>query len=105
MPAKVRLAGRLPSGHLNGLDSITDQLITTPDRDMVALIWFDVATISTDVDSGEDTPTVRVRRVEPIGPLPEVPEQVTALAEQLFERRTGRKALPFDQPEFDEDAL
>ncbi len=106
MSALVRLAARLPGdAEINGLDAIADQLATNTGDPIVAIVWFDVSKVTHDIDAGTDVPTVRVRRVEPIGSLAFVPDSVTALAEKLFEERTGRKALPFDQLELNDDDL
>lgn len=105
MSAIVKLAARLPGdAEINGLDSIRDQLLEEPSRLAVALVWFDVARVTHDTDSGTDVPTVRVRRVEPVGTLEQTPTHLQKLAEELFEKRTGRRALPFDIVVGDQDA-
>lgn len=104
MSAVVRLAGRLPGDiEINGLDSIADELCARPDDVVVALVWFDVSKVTRDVDSHTDVPTVRVRRVEPLGGVADIASSLTAMAEKAFEERTGRKALPFDQLELDDE--
>ncbi len=103
MSAQVRLSSRLGADEMMGLDAIADQLCAQPNDVVVALVWFDVSKVTRDVDSHTDVPTVRVRRVEPLGGVADIASSLTAMAEKAFEERTGRKALPFDQLELDED--
>ena len=103
MSASVRLAAKLEGNELNGLDHIAHDLCQEPEQVILALVWLDVSKITTDVDSGAELPTVRVRRVEPVGALAEVPKAVKDLAEKLFEKRTGRVALPLEDIEGGEE--
>lgn len=98
MSAVVRLAAKLPGNdEINGLDHIAGDLCANPGEPIFALVWFDVSKVTTDVDSGTRVPTVRVRRVEPVGPIGQVPDFVRSLARQLEEKRTGRAPLPFEE--------
>lgn len=109
MSARVKLSGRLAGNEeTNGLDAIAGQLVEEAESGeapiRVALVWFDVEKVTLDVDSGAALPTVRVRRIEPLGVVGDVPEAVRTLAQDAHEKRTGRTPLPFDDVEV-EDAL
>lgn len=66
--AVVKLAGKLPGDlETNGLDDQVDDLVDSPHEIRVALVWYDVSKITDETDSGKRIPTVRVRRIEPLG--------------------------------------
>lgn len=101
MSETVRLSSKLSKDEeTNGLDQLHDTLKHNPKQAICAIVWLDVQKVTNDIDSGTDIPTVRVRRIEPIGAVDKVPESVIALAGELFEKRTGRPPLPFDTLEF-----
>lgn len=109
MSARVKLSGKLAGNEeTNGLDAIAGQLVDEADEGgapiRVALVWFDVERVTLDVDSGAHVPTVRVRRIEPLGVVGDVPDAVRKLAQDAHEQRTGRTPLPFDDVEV-EDTL
>lgn len=96
MSNTVKLSARLAKDdELNGIDSLGADLVDNPDQVICAIVWLDVAKVTHDVDSGDDLPTVRVRRIEPFGTVDKTPQNVIELAAELYERRTGRKPLPF----------
>jgi len=97
MSASVTLSGKLP-GHedVNGLDAIVEDLVDDPTTIRVALLWIDVPKITDNTETGARVPTVRVRRVEPLGTLDDIPDVVRDLAIKAHEARTGRTPLPFD---------
>lgn len=106
MSAMVRLAAKLPGNdEINGLDHIAYDLCDNPGTPVFALVWFDVAKVTTDVDAGTRVPTVRVRRVEPVGPLSEVPAAVAKLVTALGEKRLGRVPLPLEEFDPGDDEL
>jgi hypothetical protein len=97
MSATVRLSSKLPGEEeINGLDHLASSLLDSPHQVLVAICWLDVPKITEDTDKDERVPTVRVRRVEPIDVIAKVPDAILKLAAELFESRTGRRALPFD---------
>lgn len=103
MSSTVKLSSKLAaSEELNGLDNLATSLRENPEQVIVSICWFDVKSIVHDVDSGEDVPTVRLRRVEPIDVVEKIPDAVMKLAAELFEKRTGRRPLPFDVVEYEE---
>lgn len=89
-----KLSSSLPQGEGNGLAALGPRLTEEPHKPRVALIVLNCKSISTDVDTGEITPTARILRIEP------VLEADLARAEQLMRRglqqRTGQETLPID---------
>lgn len=80
------------TGCYPGAAAIAADLIAEPHRFKVLLMIVDCKRVTSDIDTGEQVPTARVRRVEPVLP------QDLAAAEQLMRRalehRTGRVTLP-----------
>jgi hypothetical protein len=96
--ARIALSSKLPADEeTNGLDSLNQSLVDNPHQIIAALVWLDCPKITVDTESGDERPTVRVRRVEPFGTVDKIPAAVVKLALQLQEKRTGRQALPFDR--------
>ena len=103
MSDAVKLSSQLAKDdELNGLDAIAEDLITNPQAVTLALVWLDVAKITTDVDTGTKVPTVRIRRVEPHGVAEQASAAIRKLAEDATGKRTGRVPLPFDIVDHDE---
>jgi hypothetical protein len=107
MSATVKLSSKLPGEiDINGVDYLVDDLVKDPEAIRVGVVFFDVVKVTSDIDSGADIPTIRVRRLEPIGTTEDAPKSIRDLVDQAVEKRTGRKALPFDQVEvLDDDPL
>jgi hypothetical protein len=97
MSATVKLSSKMPGDPaINGLDAHVDELLTDPEEFVVAVAYLDVVKITRDVDSGDEIPTVRVRRIEPLGYISEVPQAVRDAVAAAEEKRTGRKPIPFE---------
>lgn len=104
MSAVVKLGSKLPGDfEVNGLDAQVDYLLDNPKDLMLAVVWLDVQKVTVDTDSGDHIPTVRVRRIEPIGAVGQVSEAVVKLVGDAFEERTGRKPIPMDIAEVTEE--
>lgn len=97
MSAKVKLSGALPGDEYNGLDDIAGQLIETPEKLQLCLVWLDVRKIEDITDTAERIPVVRIRRTEPVGDAKNAPQELRDLALRLYEKRTGKTPLPIDQ--------
>lgn len=98
MSALIKLSSKLPGDEeVNGLDSLHEQLVEDPQQVIAVLAWLVVPKVTHDVPTGTDVPTVEVRRIEPIGAVQSTPAAVQQLAAELYEARTGRNPLPFDQ--------
>lgn len=93
MSATVKLSAKLPGEpEINGVDSTVEA-------------HYDVAKVTHDVDLGTDVPTIRVRRIEPLGLVGDVPPAVRKAVAAAEEARTGRKAIPFEIVEVGEHAF
>jgi hypothetical protein len=99
MSALVRLSSKLPGDpEINGLDYLSEELASHPtDQVVCVLAWLTVPKVTTVTATGAVVPTVEISRVEPIGVIEKTPAAIQQLAAELYERRTGRNPLPFDQ--------
>lgn len=106
MSAVVTLSSKLPGdGEINGLDAQAKWLEDNPDELLVAIVFLDTQKLTIDTDSGDHVPTVRIRRIEPIGTVADVPKSVRQVMGAAEEKRTGRKAIPFEIVEVGEHAF
>lgn len=105
MSAVVRLSSALPGDpEVNGLDHLADRMSAEPSSTVVtAIVWFDVSKVTYLPEQDAHVPTVRVRKVEPIGESHETRQKVADLYAELQEARLGRQPLPFDQLEGSRD--
>jgi hypothetical protein len=104
MSAVVKLGSALPGDvETNGLDQQAEWLIEHPKDAVLALVWLDVKEIKVDTDTGAQIPTVRVRRIEPLGEVGDMSDAIVKLAGDAFEKRTGRRPIPFDVVEVTEE--
>ena len=102
MSATVKLSSRLPGDpEINGLDALRDELLLDPTQIVCAIAWIKVKDIrriiEQEPDSPSEIPTVEISRVEPIDVVGRVPKAITDLAAELYEKRTGKNPLPFEQ--------
>lgn len=103
MSATVKLSSKLPGEvDINGVDYLVDELVKDPEAIRVGVVFFDVVKVIKDVDAGTAIPTIRVRRLEPIGDVTNAPDAIRKIVDEAMETRTGRKALPFDQVEVED---
>ena len=100
MSDTVKLSAAMPADtDTNGVDALAATLVDDPEQIHVAVLWFDTVKITDLTDSGRRIPTIRVRRVEPIGNVADVPAAIRDLVDAATEKRTGRAPLPFDEVE------
>lgn len=100
MSNEVRLSSRLAKDEeTNGLDHLAGDLKNNPDQVICAITWLTVEKLTTDVQEHTTYPTVAIKRIEPIGVVGKVPQEVIELAASLFEERLNRAPLPFDVTE------
>jgi len=109
MSALVRLSSKLAADpELNGLDAQRGDLVDEPDQLRAAIVWYDTQKVTIDTDSDEHIPTVRLRRIEPLGLISQVPAAVRDAVDVAVEKRTGRTPIPFEDVTvdgFDPDQL
>jgi hypothetical protein len=91
----VSVSGNLPAGDGNGLAAIVSELIRNPKQMHVCIAIVDTRKVTTDADSGDVTPTVRIRRIEVIGDAEDM-RVAERLMRRSLDQRTGREALPYD---------
>lgn len=104
MSAVVKLSSALPGDYeTNGVDALQGDLVDEPKILRCAFVWFDVKDIKIDVDSGEQVPVIRVRRIEPLGMADDVTKAIRAEVEKAMEARTGRTPIPWDIVEVTEE--
>lgn len=102
MSSEVKLAGRLPaSAESNGMPSVQADLLTDPEEQRLAVIWYDVLKITRDVDQGDEVPTIRVLKIEPLGQVDEVSQAIREEVMRKAETRLGHTPLPFGQTDPD----
>ncbi len=96
MSAAVRLSSKMPGDpETNGVDSLRTRLVDEPEDLRVALVWFDVARVTIDTDTDEHVPTIRIRRIEPLGTIEDVDPVVREVVQDAVAARTGRRPIPF----------
>jgi hypothetical protein len=96
MSAFVRLSSKLPGDpETNGVDALSDALVKDPARIRYGVVWFDAAKVTEDTDTGDVVPTMRVRRIEPIGEADAVLPEIARVVEDAVRARTGRAPIPF----------
>lgn len=91
----VKLSGRLPDFPENGLDAISHQLCGKPEDVVVVIARLDTSRLTTELDSGDVVPTVRILSIEPLRDDSEA-ETALDLMRLAFEARTGLAHLPFE---------
>ena len=96
MSNTIRLSSKLPGDpETNGLDARRDHFIHDGETPIACIAWVVATKVTRDLATGEEVPTVEVRRIEPIGSPSAVPQMIQDLAAELYEKRTGRDPLPF----------
>lgn len=104
MSAVVKLSTKLPGdAETNGLDAQAPRLIEHPDELLCAVVWIDAQKITEDTDAGTRVPTARIRRIEPIGDVNDVPAAVRDVVQAAVQKRTGRTPIPFEDAEVGDD--
>ena len=97
MSATVRLSAKLAKDdELNGLDDLAADLIEDPAKIRCAVIWFDAVKVTHDTDTGDDIPTARIRKLEPIGDAKDVPDIIRKAVADAYHARSGSQPLPFE---------
>ena len=97
MSAIVKLSSKLPGDpEINGLDARRGDLVDDPEAMLVCIAYVDTSKVVIDTDTGDHIPTVRIRRIEPLGSVSEVPQAVRDAMGAAESERTGRTPIPFE---------
>ena len=94
MPA-LKMSAGLPGDDRNGLAPIVRRLVDDPEDVHVAVVLLDTTKVTTDVETGDVVPTVRIRAIEPIEETSDSAE-LERLLRSAYERRTGQVELPLE---------
>lgn len=89
-----RLSAALPTGEANGLSALDHKFVALPHETVVAIVLLDVKQIVTNPDTEESTPTLRIRRVEPIVGTDR--DLAAQMMRRAVEERTGQSVLPIE---------
>lgn len=90
----AKLAGSLPGGDANGLGPILRVLVEAPHRRHIVIAVVDSKRTTVDNDSGEQVPTLRVRRIEVV--RRDDLDAAERLVRRALEERTGQTVLPLE---------
>ena len=89
----VKLSSALPDDH--GLEAIAEQLIAEPSAKRLIVALCHTRKITTDIDTGEEAPSVQLDRVEVVDDPQEI-DRLVAILRRRHEARTGKTVLPLD---------
>jgi hypothetical protein len=92
----VKIATQLPKGPQNGLVAIDRALVNRPEDSHIIVAEVDCKSITTDTDTGDTEPTVRILHVEVINERSGNWDTVRAAMDSAYRRRTGDNPLPID---------
>jgi len=88
----TKLLGKLPQDNeQNGLNALASKLIEDPERRHVIVAIVDCSVVTTNVDTDETEPTIRVLRVEAVNADDDT--DARKMLKRALEKRTGRTAL------------
>ncbi|MPZ66197.1 MAG: hypothetical protein GEU83_12010 [Pseudonocardiaceae bacterium] len=90
----AKMTSALPKDDRDGLDP--GIFLKDPDVAHLAVVLLDTKAITSDVDSGEEYPTVRVRAIESFHRNSETGKQLQRIWRETWEQRTGNRSLPLD---------
>jgi hypothetical protein len=89
MSVQVQASFKKDQKHLDGIDHVRKDLIDNPLTPRVAVIVFDVASITHDVLDGSDTPKIRLRQAEVLDGADAM--KAIDMLNASYGRRTGRE--------------
>ncbi|NUO96777.1 MAG: hypothetical protein HOW59_02480 [Nonomuraea sp.] len=92
----MKIATQLPKGPQNGLVAIDRALVNNPEQPHIIVAEVDCKSVTTDTDTGDTEPTVRILHVEVITDRSGNWDMVRAAMDAAYRRRTGDNPLPFD---------
>lgn len=90
----VQIQPARPKDQFNGLESMEADILKSTGEEVTAVVTYFVKKVTTDVESGESYPVMRMKHIEPIRTA-EALEQVRLLAAAAYTHRTGETELDF----------
>lgn len=90
----TKLQATLPKGDRNGLAVHTDTFVADPTRLHVIIAIVHTGRLTTDTDTGDTVPQLRIDRVERV--LPEDASALEGIVRKAVEHRHGAGTLPLD---------
>jgi len=90
----VKLASALPADH--GLTAVATSLIDDPEQMHIVLAIVKTKKLTTDVESGDVSPTAHIKRIEVVGSDKDEAKRLLQIMRRAHERRTGNTVLPLD---------
>ncbi|OLT46477.1 hypothetical protein BJF85_16670 [Saccharomonospora sp. CUA-673] len=92
----AKISTSLPVDNRNGLDKIAASMVDNPEQRHIIVAIVDTKTIATDCDTGDVTPTARIRAIEGLTVDSADGKEARRLWRRAFERRTGQVELPIE---------
>lgn len=92
--SEIKLSAKLPAGDANGLAKITGQLVKEPHKVHVLIALVDSNKTTTDHDTGDVVPVVRIRRIEVV--RKQDLTEAERLVRRALEERTGETVLDLE---------
>ena len=90
----MKFHAALPQGQANGLGPIVQPAVDEPHRTHLVLAFVDTKRLTTDVDTGDVEPTLRIRHIEVV--LPADADVAEQLMRRAIESRSGKAMLPIE---------
>lgn len=100
----MKLTAKLPEADANGLTAVEAQMVDRPDRCVTIVAVVDVHKLTTDMDTGDVEPTVRIVSVEALTTDLDA-KAARKLLDATHTRRTGRQTLPLDDEAGDDEDI
>lgn len=95
-----KFAAALPNDDRNGLESLSRAFVNDPAGCHLIVALIDCKSITTDVDTGAEIPTLRFRAVEGFTRDSRTGRELHRLWRETWQARTGQKTLPGLDSEF-----
>ncbi|UJW32415.1 hypothetical protein L3Q67_01095 [Saccharothrix sp. AJ9571] len=92
----VSMSGKLPKDERNGAGALSAAMVDSPEAVHVIVALVDCAKITTDIDTGDIVPTMRIRAIEGFPASTEDAREVRRLWRRAFDRRLGKDMLPLE---------
>lgn len=92
--SEIKIAAALPKGEADGLGTIVRAAITEPETVHTIILLVDTKKTTTDIDTGDVVPTLRIRRAEAV--TGSDIRDANRLIRRAVEKRTGQATLDIE---------